>query len=154
MPELFIHIANRSIVQMKEFRELFAMLKDGKYLVTIKDMRKRSLPLNRYYWGVVVPLVRKALYDQGYDDVRNNEDAHEVLKAIFLKKTLKNRVSGDEIVLDGSTAKLSMTEFNNFIEDICKWAATYLQIAIPSPNEQFVLYEEWEGKQLNDATKG
>jgi len=151
MSELRITIASRTIQNMKEFRELFAHLKDGNYLITIKDNRKRTIPLNRYYWGVVVPMVRVGLYDQGYDEVKRNDDAHAVLKALFLDKIIKNRLSDEEIRIAGSTASLSITEFNNFLEAVIKWASEYLQIAIPSPNEQFVLYESWEDKIINDA---
>lgn len=151
MAELRITIANRTITNIKEFREMFAHLKDGSYLVIVKDNRKRSIPQNSYYWGVVVPMVRSGLYEQGYDDVRTNDDAHDVLKSLFLKKRLVNRVSGDEIPIDGSTTKLSISEFNDYIEEVARWASQYLQIVIPSPNEQFVLWEDWEDKLINDA---
>ncbi|MBK7885514.1 MAG: hypothetical protein IPJ81_18245 [Chitinophagaceae bacterium] len=59
MVEVIIHINNRKVINMKEFREAFNQLKDGKHLVTVKDMRKRSIPQNAYYWGVVVPMVKK-----------------------------------------------------------------------------------------------
>ena len=48
MVEVIININNRKVVNMKEFREAFNQLKDGKHMVTVKDMRKRSLPQNAY----------------------------------------------------------------------------------------------------------
>ena len=44
MIEVIIHIANKKVINMKEFRDAFNQLKDGKHLVTVKDMRRRSVP--------------------------------------------------------------------------------------------------------------
>lgn len=133
MIELIIYIRDKKVVNIKELKEAFNQLKDGKHLITIKDLRKRSLNQNNYYWGVIVPTVRKGLYDAGYDDVQTNDDAHEVLKYVLNKKEIINKQTGEMINVAGSTAKLSIPEFNDFIERICKWAAEYLGITIPSP---------------------
>jgi hypothetical protein len=144
MIEVTIHKANRTIVNMKEFMTAFHQVKDGKCVVTFKDVRKRSLPQNSYYWKVVVPAVRSGLYDAGYDEVRTNEDAHVVLKQIHLTRKMENKKNGDVIPIAGSSRKLSVPEFNIYIETICKWAAEYLGIVIPSPNQQLAEYEEWQ----------
>lgn len=129
---------------MQEFRTAFAQLKDGKHLVTVKDMRKRSIPQNSYYWGVIVPLVRKGLYDAGYDEVRTNDDAHEVLKHIHLRKRMVSRQTGDVIDIAGSSAKLTTPEFNEYIESICRWSAEFLGVVIPSPHEYLsVEFDNW-----------
>jgi hypothetical protein len=142
MVELVIHIANKRVVNMKEFREAFNQLKDGKHLITVKDLRRRSLPQNAYYWGVVVPIVKRGLYDIGYDEVRTNDDAHEVLKHIHLKKQMVNKKDGDVIDIAGSSAALNIPEFNEYIERVCRWSAEYLGIVIPSPNEPLVELEQ------------
>ncbi|MBK7885165.1 MAG: hypothetical protein IPJ81_16280 [Chitinophagaceae bacterium] len=144
MVEVIIHINNRKVINMKEFREAFNQLKDGKHLVTVKDMRKRSIPQNAYYWGVVVPMVKKGLYDAGYDEVTTNEDAHEVMKHIHLRKRIVSKQTGDVIDISNSSAKLSIPEFNIYIEAICKWASEYLGIVIPSPNDQLIEFEQWQ----------
>ena len=144
MVEVVIHISNRKVVNMKEFQEAFNQLKDGKHLVTVKDMRKRSMPQNAYYWGVIVPMVRKGLYEAGYDEVTTNDDAHEVMKHIHLRKRIVSKQTGDVIDISNSSAKLSIPEFNIYIEAICKWASEYLGIVIPSPNDQLAEFENWE----------
>ena len=149
MKELVITVSNRILVNSKEFLELFKDLKDGKHLVTVKDFRKRSLPQNAYYWGVMVPLVKKGLYDAGYDDVRTNDDAHEIIKHIHLRKRMVSKHTGDVIDIAGSSAELKVSEFNVFIENICKWAAEYLGIVIPSPNEEMAMFCE-NVNQLED----
>lgn len=140
MIDVELNIRNRKIVNMPEFKAAFRYLKDGKHLVTIKDVRKRSLPQNAYYWGVVAPMVLRGLRDAGFDEVENNEDAHEVIKNLFLKKIVVSKQTGDMIEIVGSSAKLSIPEFDEFIDRICKWASEYLGVVIPSPNQEFAMF--------------
>ena len=142
--ELFIVMSNNCIMNMDEFRKLFYGLKNGKYHITLKDARQRSIPQNRYYRGVVVPLVREGLYEAGYDEVKTNEDAHEVLKGLFHKKNIVNKLTGDVITTVLSTTELTIPDFEKYIETICKWAAEFLGVAIPAPHQAYVEYAEWE----------
>ena len=112
-------------------------LPDGKFLLTAKSIKHRSLPQNGYYWSVCVPMVKDGLRDIGYKEVKTNEDAHEVLKHLFLKKKISNGI--EEIILAGSTSELKTVEFNNFLEEIWQWASTYLGVVIPKPNQQLML---------------
>jgi RNA-binding protein YhbY len=141
--EFILHITNGAITNPKVVREKFT-LKDGKYLVSIKSIKKRSLQQNAYYHGVVVPMVKEGLREAGYNEVRTNEDAHEILKHLFLKKKITSEKSGEEITIAGSTAKLKTVEFNQFLEDIWQWAATYLNISIPEPNEQMIMFAQYD----------
>ena len=143
MRELIIYLCNNNILNMDEFKQLFYGLKNGKYHITIKDARKRSIPQNRYYRGVVVPIVRAGLYEAGYDEVKTNEDAHEVLKGLFHKKDIVNKQTGDVITTVLSTTEFSIPEFDNYIERICKWAAEFLGVVIPAPNQVYVEYIDW-----------
>ena len=151
--ELFIDMSNNCIMNMDEFRKLFYGLKNGKYHITLKDARQRSIPQNRYYRGVVVPLVRKGLYDAGYDEVKTNDDAHEVMKGLFHKKDIVNKLTGDMITTVLSTTTFSIPEFDNFIETICKWAAEFLGVVIPAPNQVFVEYIDWVDTILENETE-
>jgi hypothetical protein len=148
--ELIIDISGRKIRNAKELKDLFRDLKDGKHLVTVKDFRKRSLNQNAYYWGVVVPMVKDGLYQAGFDEVTTNEDAHEMLKQIHLTKRMVSKLSGDVIDLAGSSAKLTIPEFNDYIERICKWAVEYLGVVIPSPEEQYAVFVEYN-EQLQES---
>lgn len=121
-------------------RESFAGLSDGKYLVTIKSIKGRSLLQNAYYWAVCVPLVQQGLIDAGYNEVKSPQDAHEIMKHLFLKKTMHSEKTGDEIVISGSTAALRTVEFNTYLEEIWQWAATYLNVSIPAPGEQVAIW--------------
>ena len=138
--EHIIHITDGEITNKSVIRNAFKSLTSGRYLVKITKSNKRSLNQNAYYHGVVVPLVMTGLKDVGYSDIKSNEDAHEVLKYLFLKKKIGNVDTGEVIELLGSTAKLTTTEFMTFISDVQQWAAEFLNIQIPDPNEQIELF--------------
>ncbi len=142
MSEFILYISDGEIKNKAQVRKAFTELKSGKYLVSIKSNKKRSLKQSAYYWGVVVPMVKDGLRDIGYNDVKTNEQAHEILKHLFLKRKIHNEINDDTIEIAGSTAELKTVEFNSFLEDIWQWSATYLNITIPEPNQQMVLYQE------------
>lgn len=133
-----VHIQDGAIVNKSVVRCAFAGLSNGRYLMELKKSNKRSLNQNAYYHGIVVPMVKDGLKDAGYNDVRTNEDAHEVIKYLFLKKKIAN-AHGEFVELIGSTARLSTTEFMDLIASVQAWASEYLSIEIPDPNTQLQL---------------
>ncbi len=151
MKEIPLNIFGRKIQNMDEVKRGFADLRDGRYMIIIKDIRKRTLSQNGYYWAVVCPLVQKGLHDAGFDEVQTTDDAHEVMKHIFLKKKIVNKNTCDEIVIAGSSAVLTTPEFNEYIERICRWAYEYLGLEIPTPSRELALFAEWE-KNIIDGT--
>lgn len=134
MKDCSLYITNGKIENTPQVRRFFEGLSDGKYLLEAKNINHRTLPQNKYYWSCVVPMVREGLRDAGYNDIETPEDTHEVIKAIFLKKTISNGI--DEIPIVGSTAKLTKEEFTDFIEKIAQWCSEYLLFALPMPNQQ------------------
>jgi hypothetical protein len=151
MIQISINISNRKIVNASEFRQVLSTLKEGEYLITIKDSRKRSLHQNAYYWAVMVPMIRQGLYDAGFDEVRKNDDAHEIIKHVLLKKQVVSKQTGEFFDIAGSTASLSIPEFNEFIERVCKWSVEYLNVVIPSPYQQIAEFEDWESKIIDEC---
>ncbi len=103
--------------------------------VTIERLRNsRSGQQNRYYWGAVVPIVCRGLNEVGY---RISEpDTHEYLKATFLHDHIVNENTGEFLETIGSTRRLTTTGFMEYIADIQRWAAEFLGVDIPDPNEQ------------------
>lgn len=95
---------------------------------------------NAFYWGCVLPIVKDGLCDVGYREVKTDQDAHEILKTLFLKKKIVNENSGEEIIIPGSTAKLTTLEFCSYIDEITQWASEYLSIVIPSPGEYMPMF--------------
>lgn len=98
--------------------------------------KKRSNQQSRYYWGVVVPIIREAFVALGNDF--SEQDTHEALKAKFNCKDIENAGGvTDEIVI--STSKLTTVEFMVYLERITIWAAQFLGVTIPAPNEQLTI---------------
>lgn len=93
----------------------------------------RTLKQNEYYHGVVIPLVRSALYDIGYNV--SKLETHETLKSRFLQKEILCESSWTYRTEEGSTKELTTKEFQTFISEIQQWAAEYLNTRIPDPNE-------------------
>lgn len=139
MREFFINISNGHITNRKVVASQFD-LPDGSYLVTIRSKKNRSIPQNRYYWGAMLPMIKKGLNEAGYNEVKTINDAHEVVKGLFLKKYISNN-EGTALEISGSTAELTTVEFNELIEKVQQWAAEFLGIEIPDPNEQIIMFE-------------
>ncbi|MBS1915702.1 MAG: hypothetical protein JST87_05455 [Bacteroidetes bacterium] len=99
---------------------------------------------NKYYWGCLLPMVQEGLNHAGYNEVKTPEDAHEVLKHLFLKKKIVNQNTDETIEIAGSTQKLTTVQFNEFVDEVIRWAAAYLSIAIPLPNESLVMFADYD----------
>lgn len=63
----------------------------------------------------------------GYD----KETMHEALKAKFASRTDPDT----GLLVIESTAKMDTKRFNQYYDDIQRWAAEFLDCYIPSPNE-------------------
>jgi len=97
-------------------------IKYANYIFTLKGVVEvvvrpwdytRSVAQNRYYRGIIVPAVVKWT---GYTD----KEAHCALKFKFSIK---------------STASLTSAEFEEYCENIRRWAALEHNLIIPMPNE-------------------
>ena len=110
-------------------------LRDGDYILTLeKKNKKRSIFQNQFYWGVIIPLVKQGLYDNGYE--LTTELVHEYLKSNFSIKEIVNEHSGEILKLIGSTSEMTTTDMMLYFEKIMQWSAEYLNVIIPEPNSQ------------------
>lgn len=116
-------------------------LPDAQYTFLIeKYFGQRSSNQNRYLHGIVIPLVLEGLRDTGHNEVKDVHDAKKVIKSLFLKRKVVNENTGEvitEIVKD--THDLSTKEMSDFIDQVVQWAAEYLSITIPAPNQQLTI---------------
>ena len=108
------------------FHRWLVTAKPGLYMVEIKKpSEKRSTQHNRYYWGVIVKAYCEYVgYD--FDNPLEKEDAHEVLKQMFLRSTeLLVMSSVGDIVKEtmGSTHDKTVIEFAQYVERIKVWLA-------------------------------
>lgn len=135
-----LHIRDGEIVNKKAVKVLFDALKDGKYLIEINDHNKRSSPQNRYYWGLVVPMVKRGLYEHGTEVTE--QEVHEYFKAKFNVTAILNESTGEVDNVPLSTTRLNKEQFSDYIENIQRWAAEWLQMVIPDPGEQMKLHDQ------------
>ena len=115
----------RSFYARNRLKNYISSLSDGTYNIIIrKESKKRTLPQNSYYWGVIVEIVRK---EWGW----SREEVHEAFKMRFLLIPGENGMP-DRI---GSTRNLSTVEFKEYINQITQWLWDDFQIVIPEPGE-------------------
>lgn len=108
---------------------------DGKdiCLTVERKRKKRSLNQNAYYFGVVIPLIRKMLEEYGNDV--DDEETHSFLKEHVGKLTGSVVDSvGRRVAITKSSATLSTAEFENYLLRVTAWAAQE-GVVIPAPNE-------------------
>ena len=123
------------IARRSELEEVLQSFDGKEFQITVEKKKKsRSLNQNSYYWGVVIPSVRAGLHDLGMKLSR--QEVHELLKLKFLKKEIINEKTGEVFEYIGGSSELTTTEFMDFIAELQQWSAEYLNVVIPSPNEQ------------------
>jgi hypothetical protein len=120
----------------RRFRDEIKALSSKPVIITVeRKSKKRSTQQSRFYWGVVVPIIKDALRNAGYDEIKTNEDAHEVLKGLFNKASFTDKATGDTITYGRTTTALTTTEFMEYVAAIQQWAAEKLNCNIPDPHE-------------------
>ncbi len=136
MPEAYFYIESGEITNKSVVAKMFAELKDGRYLLKILNKNKRTIPMNAYLHGVLIPEFRKALVEVGYDEVKTDEQAKLIMKAMFLKRQEVNHQTGEVIEFIQDTHNLTTIEMSTLFEEVVKFAAENMNYIIALPNEQ------------------
>lgn len=89
----------------------------------------RSQKQNAYYWGVVLKIMGDEI---GYLP----DEVHQLMGKQFLSY---ERSPGELFIK--STTKLSTVEFEDYLSNVRRFAATELNIYVPLPNETEFSYE-------------
>lgn len=94
----------------------------------------RTLNQNSYLWGVVYKYIADYTW-------YSTDEIHEEMKLRFLREDIKLDSKKGEITFHKfrSSTELNTAEFTKYIEDIKDFAAMYLWIIIPEPNEENIL---------------
>lgn len=103
--------------------------KDVPYTVYFSDRKPiRTMPQNRYLWGVVYDRLSVAL---GYDP----EEIHEICKVkCALRTSFDLKVHGI-LEMPMSTRMMDTRQMTEYIDKIRRWANDELGIYIEQPNE-------------------
>lgn len=104
--------------------------------VTVRAVGKpRSRWQNNYYYGCVVSLVRTALSEE-WGERMTKDETHALLKQVCNWKEYASESTGETVKVPQSTASLSTLEFEEYLERCRRFAAEFLNLEIPLPNEQ------------------
>ena len=138
MKHVFHGYMERGKLKCSAFVEWLAA--PGRESVTIiaSDTKpKRSSPANRYYWACCVELIYLALKESGWEVTR--EGTHELLRVRFLTEDKPIGNDGEFVKRVKSTTELDGKEFGEYVEACKRFAAEYLNVVVPEPNEQLTL---------------
>lgn len=103
--------------------------------INISEKKKqKSSPQNKYYWGVIIPIVQEGMREIG--EPIDKSRVHDMLKGMFLYEEVVNKDSGEILKVPRDFKDLSTIEFSEYKDNIQQWAAEWLHIVIPNPNEQ------------------
>jgi len=114
--------------------------KDLTLKISLEVLRKkRSLPQNAYYWGVVVPYYKKWFEDtQG--TILSAEETHNILKVAVGKMvrvvTLPN---GNVYETVDTSTKLNTAQWEVYMSQCRMFASQFCDMIIPLPNEDLTL---------------
>ena len=126
------------IVERKYF-DLWCKEQAGKTCeVKIKPIGRKSDPLRRYYFGVVVELYRQAFRNIGHNLTK--DDTHDFIKTLCPSMTSEIVLPTGEVktrYLSIADKSFTNTAFLTYIEELKQWAAEELDLIIPDPNDFF-----------------
>jgi hypothetical protein len=110
---------------------------DYLYEIEITRLSKaKSREQENFRWGVLYPEILHGLKNLGWNEVRNKDDVHDIVKALFLKKEIVNEGTGEVFTIPDTTKNLSVEQEQQLQEDMRLWAAEFLGISLSEPNEQ------------------
>lgn len=138
--ELFVTISNQSVVNRSDLANVIRNLMDGKYLFKIERKDKRTTQQNKYLHGVMLPVVRDALRDAGWNNIKTIDDAKDFIKIKFLKYDLVNEQTGEVVEMYRNTSALTKLQFMELVQDVQIWLQDYFNIELPLPGEQGSLF--------------
>lgn len=103
-----------------------------------KAKKKRSTQQNRFYYGIILPIVQNCLKEAGH--IMTSESTHDLIKLKFLKETLfVNETTGEVIERIKSTTELSTSQFMDLLAEINNFTFEYFGVSLPSPNDDLTL---------------
>ena len=98
------------------------------------DMRetRRSNTANAYYWaGVIKVFVDFFNKERTFNRTVDGEFVHDVLKAKVLGYKKQTLPDGEVIEIPGSSSRLTVGEFANFIEEAKAWGGELFSLSFP-----------------------
>ena len=138
--EIISEVKNGSLTRNRNLIKDAIETFEGKQIVIKieKFKKKRSTQQNRFYYGIVIPIVQNCLKESGH--IMTNESTHDLIKLKFLKETLfVNETTGEVIERIKSTTELSTSQFMDLLAEINNFTFEYFGVNLPSPNDDLIL---------------
>ena len=137
--ELFCTVDDNGKITSGRQKLIKALQSFAKHKIRIsieEQFKKRTNPQNRYFHGLVIPLIQQRLQELGWKEAISETWVKDLVKLQCLKTESVNENTGEVFEAIRNTSGLSTSEFMNLIADIQQWAAEKLDLYIPDPNEQ------------------
>lgn len=138
--EIISEVKNGSLTRNRNLiKDAIATFEGKQIVIKIeKFKKKRSTQQNRFYYGIVIPIVQNCLKEAGH--IMTNESTHDLIKLKFLKETLfVNETTGELIERIKSTTELSTSQFMDLLAEINNFTFEYFGVSLPSPNDDLTL---------------
>ena len=141
-----------TVYDQEGFSRHYQQFKGMGIRITVEKGNKRTSPMNRYYWGVMIKQITKRLKELGTEingKPVTDDDTHEFLKDKFIEKkvfSVTNPKTGEieERLLRGSTTDMTTVSMpEEYWQPIQRWCAEFLGINIPDPGQT-----EWLGDEV------
>jgi hypothetical protein len=140
--EVLITKDDVGIVNKKQLRDFFVELSTGKWLLKAERKDKRTSQQNRYLHGIMLPIIKDALREAGWNEIKTIEDAKDFVKVKFLKYDLVNEETGEVVMMFRNTSALTKLQFMELVTDVQIWLLDYFNIDLPLPGEQSKMFSE------------
>jgi hypothetical protein len=98
------------------------------WVTVVRQTRQHTDSQRSYYFGVVVETIASYVGE-------SKEETHELLKWQFLKPRRAELLNGKFIEMPPSTKRLTVEEFGAYIDEVVRWAATFLGLYIPAAGD-------------------
>lgn len=123
----------------KMFREELKKFAGQDIKITVQKNRKsRSVNQNAYYWAVIIPVLRWAVWEK-WREFWSAEKAHEFLKVNLLYTELVNEETGEILRKPLSTTANDTFEQEEYHERARNLIFEYFEEIVPLPNEKIEL---------------
>jgi predicted RNA-binding protein Jag len=116
-----------------QIKDALTGFKDKRIQIEIKEAKKnRSESQNAYLWGVVYPAALQGLKDLGNEGL-SIDLVHRFFKDKFLERWRDIVVpASGEVYRVKTTTDLTTAEMSEYIENIARWCAEFLNVIIPN----------------------
>lgn len=99
-------------------------------------------PQRNYYWGIIIPLIRKGIKDE-WGEIKNKDQANDFLKMQFAFREKINENTGQIVRIPISpTHEMNTVEREIYHEQCRQLAKDFFNITIPLPNEDLTFNYE------------